>query len=224
MSDLKLTDQETKVIAFLTTRGDGPIHWEELAQFAKDPQTVKLKTIQKVISDLKRKYLQANVPFPYNGKFISLTAPPKEEPKAPQTIGELIKEKLADKPEQALVQIKRTPAGTVVRVDPANSGKPMAHVDFVLDPNTRRVRTKYGAHLLNEREWDVMKYLHANVGRVIAISELRDKVVYEKYGSKLPPRWFDHIKAIIGNLRAQVPGLRDRVLTVKGVETSYLFQ
>lgn len=224
MSDVKLTDQETRVIAFLTTKGDGPVHWEELAQFAKDPQTVKLKTIQKVISDLKRKYLQANVPFPYNGKFISLNAPVKEAPKAPQTIGDLIKEKLDLKKEQTLVQIKRTPAGTVVKVDASDGNKPMAHVDFVLDPNTRRVRTRYGFHLLNEREWDVMKYLHANVGRVIPISELRDKVVYEKYGSKLPPRWFDHIKAIIGNLRAQVTGLRDRILTVKGVETSYLFQ
>lgn len=220
MSDVKLTGQETKVVAFLTTKGDGPIHWEELAQFAKDPQTVKLKTIQKVISDLRKKYLVADVPFPYNGKFISLNLPPK----TPQTIGELIKEKLEEKREQTLVQIKRTPAGTLVKVDSADGAKPMAQVDFVLDPNTRRVRTKYGFHLLNEREWDVMKYLHANVGRVISISELRDKVVYEKYGSKLPPRWFDHIKAIIGNLRAQVPGLRDRVLTVKGVETSYLFQ
>lgn len=220
MSDLKLTGQETKVIAFLNTKGDGPVHWEELAQFAKDPITVKLKTIQKVISDLKKKYLMGGVPFPYNGKFDSITAPPKEESKAPQTIGDLIKEKLAEK-EQTLVQVKRTPAGTVVKVD---GDKPMAHFDFVLDPNTRRVRTKYGFHLLNEREWDVMKYLYANVGKVIPISELRDKVVYEKYGSKLPPRWFDHIKAIIGNLRAQVPGLRDRVLTVKGVETSYLFQ
>jgi hypothetical protein len=221
MSDLKLTGQETKVIAFLTTKGNGPVHWEELAQFAKDPLTVKLKTIQKVISDLKKKYLVAGVAFPYNGKFVSIAAPPKEEPKAPTTIGDLIKEKLAEKQEQTLVQVKRTPAGTVVKVD---GDKPMAHFDFVLDPNTRRVRTKYGFHLLNEREWDVMKYLYANVGKVIPISELRDKVVYEKYGSKLPPRWFDHIKAIIGNLRAQVPGLRDRVLTVKGVETSYLFQ
>ena len=223
MSDVKLTSQETKVIAFLTTKGDGPIHWEELAQFAKDPQTVKLRTIQKVVSDLKRKYLQANVPFPYNGKFSSLNAPPKEEPK-PQTIGELIKEKLSEKQEQTLVQVKRTPAGNVIRTDSADGAKPVAQVDFVLDPLSRRVKTRYGAHLLNEREWDMMKYLHANVGRVIAISELRDKVVYEKYGSKLPPRWFDHIKAIIGNLRAQVPGLRDRILTVKGVETSYLFQ
>jgi hypothetical protein len=223
MSDVKLTSQETNVIAFLATKSDGPIHWEELAQFAKDPQTVKLKTIQKVISDLKKKYLVAGVAFPYNGKFSALN-PSKEEPKVPQTIGDLIKEKLAEKQEQTLVQIKRTPAGTLVKVDSTDGAKPMAQVDFVLDPNTRRVRTRYGFHLLNEREWDVMKYLHANVGRVIAISELRDKVVYEKYGSKLPPRWFDHIKAIIGNLRAQVPGLRDRVLTVKGIETSYLFQ
>jgi hypothetical protein len=227
MSDIKLTAQETKVIAFLTTKGDNPIHWEELAQFAKDPQTVKLKTIQKVISDLKKKYLVAGVPFPYNGKFSAMNSLPKEEPKVPPTIGEPVNEATNNdgtiRP-QVLVQVKRTPAGTVVRVDGSDNAKPMAQLDFVLDPNTRRVRTRYGFHLLNEREWDMMKYLYVNVGRVIRISELRDKVVYPLAGSKTPARWFDHVKAIIGNLRAQVPGLKDRIMTVKGPETGYLFQ
>ena len=215
MSELKLTNQETKVVAFLTTRNNDTTFWEELAQFAKDPQTVKLKTIQKIVSDLKKKYLQAGIPFPYNGKFVSMNLPKEEQPT-----------KSVDSKEgnQNLVQVKRTPAGNVVRLDSPNGTKPAAQIDFVLDPLTRRVKTKHGAHLLNEREWDVIKYLHANVGRVIGISELRDKVVYEKYGSKLPPRWFDHIKSIVGNLRAQVPGLRDRILTVKGAETGYLFQ
>lgn len=223
MSDLKLTGQEVKVIAFLATRNTDTVYWEELAQFAKDPMTVKLKTIQKVISDLKRKYLQVGLPFPFNGKFSALnTEVPKVEASTPppQMIGDLIKEKLS----QNLVQVRVTPDGNVIRMDSADGSKPAAQIDFVLDPNTRRVQTKWGRHLLNEREWDMMKYLYANAGRVIRISELRDKVVYEKYGSKLPPRWFDHIKSIIGNLRAQVPGLKERIMTVKGNETGYLLQ
>jgi hypothetical protein len=225
MNELRLTGQETKVIAFLTTN-NRPVFLEELAQFSKDPQKVKLRTVQKVVSDLKKKYSDAGVPFPHNEKISIMSDNSKEETQITQPLGELVKEKLADdvtRP-QNLVQVKRTPAGTVVRVDGAVPAKPNAHIDFVLDRNTRRVRTKDGFHLLNEREWDMMKYFYANVGRVIPISELRDKVVYEKYGSKLPARWFDHIKTIIGHLRAQVPGLRNRLLTVKGTETSYLFQ
>lgn len=208
MTDLKLSNQEAKVIAFLTASTANIVHWEELVQFAKDPEMVKLKTIQKLISNLKRKYFLAGSPFPFNGKFKIMD----------------IKQELVDDKKQVLVQVKNTPDGRVVRMDSTDGNKPTAQIDFVLDPLQRRVKTKYGAHLLNEREWEMMKYLHANVGKVIRISEFRDKVVYEKYGSKLPPRWFDSIKTIIGNLRAQVPGLKDRIMTVKGIETGYLFQ
>lgn len=214
--EVKLTNQELKVIDFLTLRNHQDVHWEELAQFSKDPKSVKLKTIQKVISDLKKKYVHFGIPFPFKGAFSSMT-------KLVVT-GEVVKQKTFEKQEQTLVQIKRTPGGNVIKADSDEANKPMAHIDFVLDFNTKRVKTRSGGHLLNDNEWYMMKYFHANVGRIIKISELRDKVVYQNYGSKLPPRWFDSIGRTVNNLRKQVPELSTRLLTVKGAETSYLFQ
>jgi hypothetical protein len=228
-AQVKLSEQETKVVDYLVPRSNDTVNWEELAQFAKDPQNVKIKTVKKTVSEIKRKYVAAGVPVPFDVKFKSI--PPVEEVKTEekpvQTIGDLIKEKLGPSFNfsQNLVQIKRIPAGNTIVMDGKNNHTTLAaHVDFVLDRNTKRVKTKFGSHLLNDSEWEVFKYIHSNAGRIIAISELRDKVVFEHYGSKLPARWFDSIMRIINNMRRAIPGLERRLLTVKGVETSYLFQ
>lgn len=221
-SQVKLTKQEIKVVDYLVPRSGKKVYWEELAQFAKDPQTVKIKTVKKTVSEIKRKYATIGVAEPFKVSFASLTqADDKVEEKPVQTIGDLIKEKLSTN----LVQIKKTPDGNTIVVDGKNNTSTLpVHVDFVLDRNTKRVKTKFGSHLLNDSEWEVFKYIHSNAGRIIAISELRDKVVFEHYGSKLPARWFDSIMRIINNMRRAIPGLERRLLTVKGVETSYLFQ
>jgi hypothetical protein len=228
-TQVKLSEQETKVVDYLVIRNNGGVYWEELAQFAKDPKTVKMKTVQKTVSEIKRKYVTAGVPVPFDVKFKSI--PPVEEVKVEekpvQTIGDLNQGKIGPSLNlsQNLVQIKKTPAGNTIVVDGKNNTTTLAaHVDFVLDRNTKRVKTKFGSHLLNDSEWEVFKYIHSNAGRIIAISELRDKVVFEHYGSKLPARWYDSIMRIINNMRRAIPGLERRLLTVKGVETSYLFQ
>lgn len=59
---IKLTPQEQSIVKHLS--GKTQASWEELAQFAKDPQNVKLRTLQKVVSDLKKKYTDAKVPCP----------------------------------------------------------------------------------------------------------------------------------------------------------------
>lgn len=199
---LKLTNQEVNIVNYLQSKTETA--WEELAQFAKNPTLVKKKTIQKAVSDIKRKYQLAGMNAPFNTKFTSL-----------------VETKPAAKLDQRLVQVKKTLGGNLVLA--TNQVHP-AHADFVLDRNAHRVRTKFGIHILNNNEWDVFEYIHKNVGRVLTISELRDKVVFPQYGSKLPMRWFDAIMRIINNLRRGVPGLNKRLLTVKGDETSYLFQ
>lgn len=211
---IKLTDQEKKVNDYLVSKGNTYCHWEELAQFAKDPQNVKLKTMMKTVSEIKRKYIGAGIELPFNVKLVSLS-----KPKSVQTeinfLSPAFQTPMPTKP-QHLVQIARAPAP--VRV-------PRVHSDFVLDKNMKRVRTNQGIYLLNDNEWDMLKYIHSNCERLIPISELRDKVVYPHYGSKTPARWFDSIMRIINNLRRAVPGLKDRLLTVKGTtETNYLFQ
>jgi hypothetical protein len=49
-----LTEQEIKITDFLILKGEAIVYWEELAQFAKDPQNVKLKTIKRAVSEIKR--------------------------------------------------------------------------------------------------------------------------------------------------------------------------
>jgi hypothetical protein len=232
---MKLSEQEIKVLDYLTARNNSVVYWEELAQFAKNPQTVKLKTIKKTVSEIKRKYATLGAPVPFSVEFNTMgTENESEEVTDIQPINLDMLVPVEQSKPQTLVQIKRTTTSLVptsVQSTPltatvvlSTSNVPAAHTDFVLDRNTKRVKTKFGSHLLNDNEWEMFKYLHNNTGRVIDISELRDKVVYPQYGSKLPPRWFDSIKRIIGNLRAQIPSLKDRLRTVKGTETGYLFQ
>jgi len=244
----KFSEQETKVINYLISRNNSNVYWEELAQFSKDPETVKLKTIKKIVSEIRRKYVTAELAVPFNVSFHTMTpekegSPPVDaeapettdtQPAPALTIGDLIREKLGAEQPQILVQVKRKPSEkkmVVTPPSPATVTPPaptppthVAHADFIMDRNTRRVRTKFGIHNLNDSEWEVFKYFHTNVGKLIPISEIRDKVVYPQWGSKLPARWFDAIMRIINNMRRAVTGLDRRLLTVKGVETSYLFQ
>lgn len=201
MTGLKLTEQEVKITHYLQTKNGDEVLWEELAQFSKEPQHVKKNTIQRTVSEIKRKYSLSGLPVPFNVSFKSLPVPAPIPPPV----------------EQKLVWIQKA-------AEPVKETRHPAQIDFELDRNMKRVRTKYGYKLLNDSEWDVFKYIHANPGRVIPISELRDKVVFPQYGSKLPARWFDAIMRIINNLRRQVDGLGNRLLTVKSGETSYLFQ
>lgn len=195
---INLTNQENNVLEYLKTRDGQKVYWEELVQFSKNPTTVKLKTMQKVVSSIKAKFKLNNCLEPFNVVFSSLL-------KTTLQVQE-------NKP-QILVQLKKV------------ENKHQVQIDFRLDPlGHKKVITKDGSYQLNDSEWDMFKYFYQNPGKLITISELRDKLVYPLYGSKLPARWFDSIMRIVNNLRRQVVGLNKRLLTVKGTETSYLFQ
>lgn len=199
---LYLTNQETNIIKFLTQL-NRDVAWEELAQFAKDPQTVKLKTIKKAVSDLKRKYILADTLFPYSYKFYNMSDTIMSSP-------------------QKLVQVKSTVGGNVML---SNSNTYACQTDFRLNKNTKSVISSHGSFRLNDNEWDVFKYFHSNPERIVSLSELRDKVVFPQFGSKLPARWFSSITRIVQNLRRQVPTLKSRLVTITGLdETSYIFK
>lgn len=203
---LSLTTQELNVIRYLSALKETEIPWVVLAQFSKDPKTVKYKSIQKVISEIKRKYKGVGIPLPFT---VSVTNTVEAATvQAPAT--------------QTLVQVKRTPGGNTVIV--GSNTQSAAQIDFALNLNTKSVKTKFGSHKLNDNEWYMFKFLHENAGTLIKISTLRDKVMFPNYGSKLPARWYDSIMRVINNMRRAIPGLDKRLLTVKSDETCYLFQ
>jgi DNA-binding response OmpR family regulator len=213
-NDVRLTVQEQAIYSYIVTRPNRIVYLEELAQFAKDPPSVKCKTIQKTVSEIKRKFKVAGWLDPFANKlFASMAQETSQAITPPATT-------------QAMVQVRPTPDGNMVRVSGPGAAHP-AQVDFIIDRLSKSVRTKYGSHRLNDAEWDVFKYVHENVGRLIPLSELRDQVVYPLWGSKLPARWFNAIQQRINNLRRQITSLNGRLLTIPvvgGKETTYLFQ
>lgn len=234
MTELRLTEQEIKVTNYLQAKNNQEISWEELVQFSKTPQSVKKNTIQKVVSEIKRKYVRAGLNVPFSVTFKNMTALPicnedrqaqnlfkesvvtrplnfKFDPMQVERLNEAL-----DKSEQKFIKIPR--------LEPKSH---QAQLDFILDVFSKRVRTKYGYKQLGDAEWDVFRYIHANPGRIISINELRDKVVFPQYGSKLPPKWYDTVMRIVNNLRRQVDGLKVRLMTIGAFnsgETGYIFQ
>ena len=208
--EVRLTLNEMRIIDYLKSFNGKDVMWESLAKFSKDPTNVKLSTIQKSISEIKRKFVKANIPITFNVNFKRMTI-----------IDNKVINNNLQKP-QVLVQFKKTPAGNII---PTNNTKHVAQLDFSLDPlGFKNVRTRDGKFQLNDPEWDMFKYFYNNPGKLISISELRDKVAFPNYGSKMPARWFDSIMRVVNNMRKQVRGLDTRLLTVKTIETSYLFQ
>jgi hypothetical protein len=204
---MKLTEKEIKIVNYLN--GKKSVAWEELAQFSKDPQSVKIKTVKRSILDIKRKYEESTMENPFKDVvFYSLAQSHKESEPKPE------------RKEQKMVMVKVTEAGNITKANEHS-----VHADFKkCSLGFKRVISKYGTHNLNDPEWDMFCYFYENPGKIISLSEIRDKVMFTKFGSKLPPRWFDSILRVVNNLRKNVPGLKNRLLTIKGEETSYIFQ
>ena len=196
------TQQEEKIIAFLKERNEA--FYEELAQFCKKPTEVKLNTIKKIISDIKKKCKDYNIECPFTTK-LSLI-----DNKANQ-------EKIVVNG-QSLTKIQRP----LIIPDTVKQ----CQKDFTIIKYNRQIRSKQGVRTLNEDDFFVFEYMYANPEKVISLDELRDKVVFPQYGSKLPARWWDVIQRRINNIRRAIPELSNRLLTVKiGANgTGYLFQ
>lgn len=222
---MKLTQQESQVLNFLSQRKE--VYWEELAQFCKNPSTVKLKTVQKVISDLRKKFRDSKKDIPFNCTFSSLV--PVKEPAKMVATSEKI-----DFNGQTLVQVKRhstlkvqkepEETRTVVSVTEVAKTDTPAQLDFTLKPYTRQVVTRSGIYALNNDEYDLFNYFSMHRGRFVSLEELRDNVCYPKFGSKTPARWFSAIQRRVGNIRHQIPETRNRLLTAKQNNNSgYIF-
>ncbi len=205
---MKLSPQETKIIEFLSNKNEE--FYEHLAQFTKDPQKTKLKTIKKIISDIKKKHKDAEQELPFTCTLTSMLATSVKTPKADPN-----KETVSFNG-QTLTKILRnskieTNLSVFETIGAATDSKP----DFSIHRNTRQVLTKSGYHGLNADDFEVFEYLYQNRGRAIPLEELRDKVCFPKFGSKTPNRWFDVIGRRINNCRRNIPEAKDKLLTVK---------
>jgi len=204
--ELKLTNQEQKIINYLA--GKERVNWEELAQFAKDPQSVKLKTLQKVISDLRRKYTLAGIPAPFTCTFSTLAkqaeAATDYSTAVSPTIGSLVKEKLAQN--QTLIQMRRTLAGKQV---PATNTEPDAHLDYRLDKYNKVVISyERGRIALSDGEYEIFSLLHVNAGKPVSIEQMKN--VRFPAGSKCPPTWSEQISSSLTKLRKNIPELKTK--------------
>jgi DNA-binding response OmpR family regulator len=200
---MKLTNQEQRILNFLI--GKTEVAWEELAQFSKDPSSVKMKTLQKAVSDLRKKFTDSNIPVPFKCKFITLL---KKEPVVQ---------------EQKFVKMRTTPAGNLVSAD---SNEPNAYVDFKLEPNYRRIRTKNGVVNLGPAEWELFEFLYKNVEKPVSVEDMKN-LVFKNFGSKTPHNWADSISRTLTKLRKNIPELKtqNRLLTVTGgATTSYMLK
>ena len=189
-----LTDQETKVAAFLSTRTNA--YWEELLQFCKNPTTTKLGTLKHIVSDIKKKFREAGMDCPFNTA-LSLMTPAEEKPTAEAITVD----------GQTLVKVPKP--------QPVVDNTKACQKDFAIDKYNKRIRSKEGIRALNDEDFEVFEYFWQHPETVVSLEELRDKVVYPQFGSKIPARWFDAIQRRVNNLRRTIPELKDRLLTVK---------
>ncbi len=213
--NLKFTQQEQNIINYLS--GKQIVAWEELAQFGKDPSSVKLKTIKRVVSEIKRKYAEAGLPIPFNCQFVALTESPKKE------LSEMKTATVVATKEQILVKMKSTPSGNLM---PADSTELVAHIDFKLDKSYRRVKTRAGSFELGENEWLLFTYLHDNAEKFVTLEDMKN-VVYKNWGSKTPHNWADSISRSLTKIRKNIPELKlkGRLLTITtSLGTSYMLK
>jgi hypothetical protein len=215
--ELKLTNQEQKVIGYLSGKQEVP--WEELAQFAAKPDQVKLRTLQKVVSDIKKKYREVGMPAPFDCKFTQLV-PSKTiyvdttSITTPTTTATVV---------SAPVKVRVTAGGRQVRADDPT---PDAVLDFKLDKNTRRVSTKQGSFALSENEWELFTFLLDNAGKTVSLEDMKNKI-YHQWGSKTPHNWSEAISRTLTKLRKNIPELKtqNRLLTIVGAtSTAYMLK
>jgi hypothetical protein len=207
---LKITNQEQKIINYL--EGKKEVAWEELAQFAKHPQEVKQKTLQKAISDLKLKFKRAGLQPPFYCTFYQMSKPTTNAPA------------VASVPpfDGSLVQMRRTKGGKRV---PITNTELDAKLDFRLDKSYRIViSVERGRVRLSDGEFEIFELLYNNAGKPVSIEEMR--LTRFPRGSNCPPTWAEQIASTLTKLRKNLPELKrdNRLLTVGSStgQTSYM--
>lgn len=194
---IKLTEKENQITNFIKDKSI--VYWQELTQFSKDPGSVKLSTIKKSISELRRKFIKANEVVPFDCEFKDLMVK--------QTTGELVLLK---------TRKNKTIEKQTEEIKPVIAEKKI-NQDFKLDKNSRKIFGKYGGTSFETQDnlWYLLVYLFDNAEKEISLEELRDKVFFQNWGSKIPARWFSTITRNLNELRKSIPAFKERIKTIR---------
>src|SRR5271170_5355278 len=101
---MKLTPQEQNIVDFLIPKREA--FWEELAKFCKEPSKVKLRTVQKIVSDIKKKHKDDDLQCPFNCKFSYLSDPKHQESVFPPPVFKVAEEKITFNGQQLVKLIR----------------------------------------------------------------------------------------------------------------------
>lgn len=221
---IPLSKQEQQVLSYL--QGKEKVNWEELVQFTKDPATVKLKSIRRIVSNIRKKYKEANQATPFICTFSSLFSAEKEEPVKPSSQSTQETQNTVEFNGQILVKLeKRNPVKPLPLYPPPIVAQIAPRPDFELRPFNRQVFTRTGLYNLGEDEFQIFEYFLNHRGRQVSLEELKNQVCYPKFGSKTPARWFFAIMRRINMLRKQIPEVREKLISTRmGNTTGYLLQ
>lgn len=212
------SSQEKIFIDYLS--GKENVSWEELAKFSKNPSEVKKKTLQKVISTIKKKCTEAGQPVPFKCNFYEALKPSDNKDvivvESSSVAPTIAANAIVTSP---FVKVRTTRGGNMV---PETNSALDAHIDFVLDKNYKRVVMRKGKINLSDNEWELFCFFHQNAGKKLSLEQIKEHV-YKNFGSKTPYHWAESIKRTMTKLRTNIPELKKdaRLLTIVSANTTY---
>ncbi len=218
--EIHLTEQDKNLVNYLT--GKDEVSWEELAQFAKSPTTVKRKSLLRAVSDLRKKYADAGLAAPFNCRFFDLgTMPSANAPSQPVKAVAVVVA-------PPVVQMRKTIGGKLVRADDT---KPDLHHDFQLSKGANcdgspnyQIKTKAGWVRLPESAYELLEIFYASPGVAFSKEDLKNKL-WPQWGSRTPPSWAGNLTHRMTDLRTCVPEMKTRLLTIRvNNDTSYMMK
>ena len=205
---VQLTPMENNVFHYLLKNKEEVVYWEQLVQFAKDPQNVKPKTIKNVVAEIRRKHRLAGEPDPIKVKFAFLTDKNSSGTEKIPEVTTKVETNNMVKVVRSLESGKMVDASTVAQLSPVEK-------DFIIERNYKRIRTKSGVANLAWQEWEIFCHLHKNHDRIVSMEELK-KMLYPSE-SKCPASWGESIARSFTRLRRSIPELKNgRLVTVLG--------
>lgn len=192
------TPQEQKFIEYLKSHETAT--WDDLRKLCKNADNTQIKTVKRVVSDIKAKFKSKNQNLPWTAQISEATPIQKE-------------------PEQKIIELRRTIGGNVID---KSINIPDAQIDFKMDNVWKTIKTKSGTIKVSTPEWEIFEHLLINAEKQVSIHDLKE-VLFKNFGSKTPANWAEVISRTLTKLRKNIPELKkdERLLTVTSTNTTF---